>query len=313
MNLWVNKTTANSSNAAFKAKMRGLATAQSGPAHYQGMLLVLIGAVGMGLNPLFARWMYADGLTPETALLYKSLFPALCYLPFVAAARRAPAAAIKTGALGIFNGIGTIAYLYAIAKIPVATVALVYFTYPLFTIMLGWIFFNVPLTRRSVATVGLILTACLLILSPGRLSADQFQTLLISFLTPISFAILFLGFDHWLRVLPLWPRIALAMWGQTLIVGPFLLFSSNLRLVPLTTIGWVGVVGLATISSLIPQVLLTAGIQIVGAARTSVLGASELVTALAVGWLILAEPVHTREVAGAILILMAAFLSRQKI
>lgn len=276
------------------------------------MLLILMATVGFGLNPLFARWAYSGGLTPETALLYRLIFPALCLLPFVSMARKAPAAAVKAVVLGMFVAVGTVTYFQAIAKVPVATAALVYFTHPLFTITLGRIFFQVRLTKTSIVTAGLVMVACALILSPGGLSVDQIQTLAISFVMPISFATLILGFDHWLRVLPLWPRAALTLWGQVLIIVPVLSLIPEPRVVPITTLGWIGVVGLATLSSLLPQILMAAGIQMAGAARASVLAAAELVTSLLAGWLILAEPVHFREVAGAALILVAIFLSRPK-
>ena len=259
----------------------------------------------MGLNPLFARWMYSDGLTPQAALVYKSVVPALCYLPFLVAVWRHPRLALITILLGVFNGAGSMAYLYALAHLPVATTALVYFTYPLFTIVLGFLLFGVPLARRAVITGGLIVIACMLILSPERLTGDQMQILLITFLAPIGFATLILGFDHWLRALSLWERISLAMWGQVLVVTPILLFSPNVDLIPATLLGWTGVFGLALISSLLPQVALTAGVQLIGAVRTSQLGTSELVTALIVGWVIFAEPIFWREVIGAGLLLIA--------
>lgn len=68
--------------------------------------------------------------------------------------------------------------------------------------------------------------------------------------------------------------------------------------------------GRATLSSLIPQVLMAAGIPLTGATRASVLGLAELLTSLLIGWTILTEPVHRREILGASLILLAIFVSR---
>lgn len=87
----------------------------------RGMALVLLAAVGFGLNPLLARWAYAGGLTPETALVYRFLIPAVVLLPFVQAALRAPGALV---------GIGTLTYFRAIAVVPVATAALIITTQP---------------------------------------------------------------------------------------------------------------------------------------------------------------------------------------
>ncbi len=276
----------------------------------QGVTLVLLATVGFGLNPLFARWAYGDGLTPETALLYRFLFPALFLSPFVFRKRNARPAALRAIALGMFIGLGTITYFRSIAEVPVATAALVYFTHPLFTILLARIFFKVPLTRKSMVTAVLVVVACGLILSPGRLSTEQLRALGLSFLMPISFATLMLGFENWIGVLPLWPRTALTLWGQVVIIVPVLLLVPFETVLPLTHVGWLGVMGLATVSSLLPQVLMAAGIPLTGATRASVLGTAELLTSLLAGWLLLSEPVQWRELAGAGLIFIAIYLSR---
>lgn len=84
----------------------------------RGMALVLLATVGFGLNPLFARWAYLGGLTPETALVYRFLVPAAALAPFLPAALRAPAGAGRGLALGVFVGVGTLTYFRAIAVCP---------------------------------------------------------------------------------------------------------------------------------------------------------------------------------------------------
>jgi drug/metabolite transporter (DMT)-like permease len=276
----------------------------------RGALLVLLATVGFGLNPLFARWGYSGGLTAETALLYRFIFPALCLLPFLFRRSYDTGAAVKAVLLGLFVGLGTITYFRSIAQVPVATAALVYFTHPLFTILLTTIFFGEPLTGKSIFVVGLVVAACGFILSPDSLSTGQLWALGLSFLMPLSFATLLVGFEQWLHVLPLWPRTAITLWGQVVIIVPVLLLVPFDTLVPLTSLGWLGVIGLATVSSLLPQVLMAAGIPLTGATRASVLGTAELLTSLLAGWVILSEPVQWREIVGAGLILTAIYVSR---
>lgn len=276
----------------------------------QGIALVLLATVGFGLNPLFARWAYNGGLTAETALFYRFVFPALFLSPFVIKKGYDTNAAVKAIMLGMFVGLGTITYFRSIAQVPVATAALIYFTHPLFTILLASIFFREPLTGKSIFVAGLVVVACGLILSPGRLSEGQLQALGLSFLMPLSFATLMLGFENWLHVLPLWSRTALTLWGQVVIIVPVLLFVPFSTIIPMTDFGWIGIIGLATVSSLLPQVLMAAGIPMTGATKASVLGTAELLTSLLAGWIILSEPVQWREIVGASLIFIAIFVSR---
>jgi drug/metabolite transporter (DMT)-like permease len=276
----------------------------------RGITLIMLATVGFGLNPLFARWAYSGGLTAETALCYRFIFPALFLFPFVFKRGYDPRAAVKAVMLGMFVGLGTITYFRSIAQAPVATAALIYFTHPLFTILLMGIFFREPFTGKSILVAGLVVAACGLILSPGSLSEGQIWALGMSFLMPLSFATLMIGFEQWLHILPLWPRTALTLWGQVIIIVPVLLLVPFDTIMPLTDFGWIGVVGLATVSSLLPQVLMAAGIPLTGATRASVLGTAELLTSLLVGWVVLSEPVQWPELLGAGLIFIAIYVSR---
>ena len=276
----------------------------------RGIALVLLATVGFGLNPLFARWAYSGGLTAETALFYRFVFPALFLFPFIFKKGYDTSAAVKAIMLGVFVGLGTITYFRSIAQVPVATAALIYFTHPLFTILLTSIFFREPLTGKSLFVAGLVVAACGLILSPGKLSERQLWALGMSFLMPLSFATLMIGFEQWLHILPLWPRTALTLWGQVVIIVPVLLFVPFDTIMPLTGLGWTGVIGLATVSSLLPQVLMAGGIPLTGATRASVLGTAELLTSLLAGWIILSELIQWRELVGAGLIFVAIYVSR---
>jgi drug/metabolite transporter (DMT)-like permease len=57
-----------------------------------------------------------------------------------------------------------------------------------------------------------------------------------------------------------------------------------------------------------PQILTIRGTVLLGAEKTAVFGSAELITALIVGWVILAEPVRTAEIVGASLLIAAILL-----
>jgi drug/metabolite transporter (DMT)-like permease len=257
-----------------------------------------------------ARWAYSGGLTAEAALLYRFLVPALVLSPFVFRRGLDRNTAVKAVLLGMFVGLGTMTYFRSIARVPVATAALIYFTHPLFTILLAWLLFKVPLTRKSLLVAGVVVAACGVIVAPDGLSVGQIQALALSFVMPLSFATLMLGFEKWLPALPLWPRTTFILWGQVVIIVPVLLWLPAQTVVPMTDWGWLGVIGLATVSSLLPQVLMAAGIPLTGATRASILGTAELLTSLLAGWILLAEPVQWREMVGAVLICSAIVISR---
>lgn len=277
-----------------------------------GVFLVLFASVGFGLNPLFARWAYGAGLQPESALFYRFMIPALVMAPALKGIQQHWRTAVIGLALGVFVAIGTLTYFRAIAVVPVATAAVVYFTHPLFAMLLGRILYREQLTRTTLAAGLLILVASGLILSPSGLSSSQLSALALSFLMPISFAAVMVGFAHWLNPLKVPQRTAVILWGQVLIIVPVIWWLPQPQLVPQTTLGWISIAGLATISSLLPQLSLSYGIPRVGATRSAIFGTFELITSLLVGWVILSEPIRLIELVGAGLLLWAMIMNRPR-
>jgi drug/metabolite transporter (DMT)-like permease len=255
-----------------------------------GLALMVGAAVGFGLNPLFARYAYAGGVGPEAAALYRFAVPALALLPFCLAARRHPHAAL--------------------AVLPVALPALVYFTYPAFTLVLGRILFGERIAPRAAGACACVLLACALILAPGHLTAGQAGALLLCLAAPLAYALLLHGYARWLTPLPVAARTALTLVGATLVLLPVLLLvrGGTGGLLPVAGIGWVGVAGLVTVCSLLPQLVTTLAVPMLGAGAAAVAGSMELVTTLAVGWLALGEAMTAMAAAGGGLILAAQWL-----
>lgn len=276
----------------------------------KGQLYIWLAVLGFGLNPLFARWAYADQLAPATVIIYRVVLPFLLVLPFLFRGFRWGWPTLAALLLGAMINFGTLSYFRALAVLPVATAALVYYTYPLFTILIGRVLFREKITRQAVLTVGLILVACAVILSPEGLSPEQLTALGLSFFMPFTYALLLQGFEHWLAHLPLWHRMALLKTGQILAIVP-LIWLVRPPLLPSTTIGWMGIVGLATVSSMLPQILMAIGIPLAGATRAAILSSAEIVVVLFVGWVLLNEPVQLREIVGSLLIIVAILSQRE--
>ena len=275
-----------------------------------GMLVVLGSAVMFGLNPLFARLAYAAGLNSVTALIYRFFVPAIIMLVFVVRQPLDLITSLRALGIGLGMGIGMIGYFKALETLPVGTVAVIYFTYPVFTLGIGFIFFRIAISRTGLLASAMILIACVLILKPSELPEDGFVAVMVAFIAPIGFAVLIHGISHWLLKLPTASRTGLLMWGQVLALTPFILAGTDGAVIPSNLRGWIGVIGLATISSLIPQFLVVVGAPLAGSDRTAVAGTFELITALAIGWIVLQEPVTIRSIIGGILVLGALYIYR---
>ena len=68
-------------------------------------VVVLTAMVGYGFNPLFARWIYAFGLSPEISVVYRYGLPALLMLPFVTSIRNQPRESLMAFSGGLSMGV----------------------------------------------------------------------------------------------------------------------------------------------------------------------------------------------------------------
>ena len=124
-----------------------------------GIVLMLAAAVGYGLRPFFARFSYAEGLTADVAALVTLGGTAMVLLPLTlrhVGWDRRPAdkwPMIWAVLTGCFVGLGTLGYFRALEVIPVATATVIYFTFPLFTVILSAIFLAQRIAPRPSAQI----------------------------------------------------------------------------------------------------------------------------------------------------------------
>jgi drug/metabolite transporter (DMT)-like permease len=283
-----------------------------------GLLLVATGAIGFGCRPLFARLAFADGITPALAGLLTLAPTALLCLPSTIRFLRSGAAGAgnRAGPLwalaaGIFVALGSLAYMHALGALPVATTTVIYFSYPLFVVLLGWLIGGVRPSGAMLGAAALITAGCASIVAPGVGAGAPASALLIAFAAPLSYAILLLLLAHRLASLPLFPRVGLITLGASLVLAPASGIGGFETLRDLGRAGWIGVAGLVVVCGFVPQLTTTLGVPRAGPDRAAIAGGLELVTALAVGWLALGEPMALREVAGALAIAMAVLLAQR--
>jgi drug/metabolite transporter (DMT)-like permease len=282
-----------------------------------GLALVVLGAVAFGFRPLFARLAFGGGLSPELAGLLMLGPTALACLPATLrslvkepapGSQRLVAWALVAG---VFLAAGNLAYLHALRMLTVATTTLIYFSYPLFVVLLGWLLIDARVSPRTMAAVALIALGCVLILSPGNWSAADLPAIATCFLAPVSYAALLLLLWRKLTPLPLLARLGWLSLGATLVLLP----ASGPELAAMGDLergGWIGAFGLVVICGFLPQILTTVGVPMAGPERAAIGGVMELVTSLTLGWLMLREEPSGLEIMGAAAILSAVLLVRRE-
>ncbi|MEO0938915.1 MAG: DMT family transporter [Pseudomonadota bacterium] len=279
------------------------------------LALVMAAACLFGLNPIFAKLAFEGGLDPIGALVWRFGLPCLLLAPFWLKPRptvpqtpmRRPIV-IALGA-GVIMGLGMLAYFAALETLTVGTAAVIYFTYPAFTILIGLIVFKESPTRQALAACALVIVASALVIGAPTVGPDDLSAVALCFAAPVAFAILLQALGRGLGAMTPLSRAGVLVLGHLIVLIPFLMLQTEIQALPTSTRGWVGAVGLAFAASLLPQLLMATGAPKIGATRTSLLGSFELITALVLGWVLLGESVSTWTLAGSALVVAALYLT----
>lgn len=271
---------------------------------------VIAASVGFGLVPLFARGLTAEGMAPHAIAFCRYVVAAVAFAPaLVRGVRTDPRAVLWGMAAGAAMGLGWIGYVIAVARAPVATVSVLYMTYPVFTLVIGTILFrDRPAARALIAAVVILLAAGLAI-GPAAVPPALWPVLLLSLAAPAGFGLGINVLVHRLTGLAPFARIAAVSAGSIAGLLPLVVMTPAGALVPASAEGWWLVAGIALGSALLPQLLYTVCAPAVGAARTAVAGSVELPTMLLTGWLLLGESLQPAQLGACAMVLAAIALT----
>lgn len=252
-------------------------------------VLLVFSCFCFGTIPYFAKSLTDAGIVPYAVAFYRYGLSAVILMPLLLV----PAALIKTVLWGVFSGIavglGWIGYVSALKTVPVSTVGVLYMTYPVFTLVIGWIWFRDMPSRRAILGSLLVLIAALLAVSPAAIEAHQLPTLIISLSAPISFGFGINVLIHKLKPLKPLTRVATFTMGSSLGLLPLVLISDTAVVLPQDPADWKLVAGLALGTALIPQLIYSTCAPQIGAARSAVAGSVELPTMFMISWFVLGE------------------------
>ena len=196
----------------------------------------------------------------------------------------------------------------------VPTAAVLYMTYPLFTLIIGWLFFQDRPTPRAIFGSVLILAAALLATSQAAPAGTATVALtgfaLFCGLTaPVSFGLAINVLARRLTALSPLSRMAAFTGGSVIGLLPLILTYPASAVFPADSAQWLLVLALGLGSALIPQLLYNAFVPRIGAPSAAALGSIELPTMFAIGWIALGDSPGPREIAAGVLVLTAILLT----
>ncbi len=282
-------------------------------------LAAIGGSALVGVMPLVALRLYADGLSAPSMLFWRYAFA----LVVLAAAIKLTGLHLRQGwrdgawrvvVVGATLGAAqTICFWQSIKTLETSIAVLLFYTYPAVTLALDRLVFKQPIRPLAIMCIAVILVGAGLITGPGLHGGTlDLRGLLWALPSPLIYA-LYLAINA--RLLRRYPPLigASGLFGGMAIT--FGIAAGFLGLdVPTSSTGWLLLVFVAMGPGALTMTLFTYSVPRLGASSFAILANAELVTVVLIGTLLLGEAVTLgRAIGGALIVagIVAHALSRQ--
>jgi drug/metabolite transporter (DMT)-like permease len=250
-----------------------------------GILLIAISAASFGTLAIFGRFLYADGLDTFTMLFLRFGIAALLMTVILVARReeiprgRILVQLIGMGALGYVGQ--SFSYLTAINYASAGLVALLLYLYPMFVFVLSVIILRERVTWIKIVALALALTGTALTVDPA---GGQLRGILLAICAALIYSVyIIMGTNVMKHVSPV--QSSMVIFASAGGVYGILTAFNGLHL-PASRSGWMGIVGIVLIATVIPVVTFLAGLERIGPTSAAMLSTLEpVVTILLAAWI----------------------------
>ena len=252
---------------------------------FTGILLIAISAASFGTLAIFGRFAYADGMDTFTVLFLRFGLAA-SFMTSILILRKEPyprgkilAQLIGMGAIGYVGQ--SFLYMTAIKYASAGLVALLLYLYPFFVAILSMIFLHEKLTRTKIIALVLALTGAALTVGP--VSGQAIGAVMAIVAALIYSIYIIIGTNVMKHVSPV--QSSAVIFASAGAVYGTLTFANGAHF-PATSAGWLAVLGIIFVSTIIPVTTFLAGLERIGPTNAAMLSTIEpIVTVLLATWL----------------------------
>lgn len=250
-----------------------------------GILLIAISAASFGTLAIFGRFAYDNGMDVFTVLFLRFGLAA-SFMTLLLILRKEPyprgrilAQLIGMGAVGYVGQ--SFLYMTAIQYASAGLVALLLYLYPFFVAVLSMIFLSEKLTRTKTLALVLALTGAALTVGPV---SGQFIGAVMAVVAALIYSIyIIVGTNVMKHVSPV-QSSAVIFFSAGAVYG-MLTFANGAHF-PASPSGWLVILGIIFISTIIPVTTFLAGLDRIGPTNAAMLSTIEpIVTVLLATWL----------------------------
>ncbi|WP_083228136.1 DMT family transporter [Veronia pacifica] len=253
-----------------------------------GGWMVLAAAFGFSSNPLLAQLLLSQGFSADSITLYRFAIPTLLMLFLIKKRPVLDIEFLRFVVVGGLSAVGMLAFMTSLIQLEPNTVILMYYAYPMFTILLGWLCFNRTMSRNRMIAAILIAIAVGIMQDAQGVNASWLD-ILVCLVAPASYAVVINMFSLPEKSHGTAARMFAALLGNVMVLVPVTLFSQHAFSLP-STLEQLGLVlALGVLSAALPQYLFSRGAQLAEMEKTTMISSFEVVFALGLAWLFLGD------------------------
>jgi drug/metabolite transporter (DMT)-like permease len=284
---------------------------------------LLVSAASFGVMPVLAKLAYGEGLNLITLLSLRFAIAAAAMWVLWAYTRHRGArvsvslatlvALFLMGAVGYFGQ--SFSYFSALNLIPASATGLLLYIYPVLVMVLAWVFFKERISARKLLALGLALVGALMVLGIG--SALVAGTNPLGELDPAGvawgvsaaaiYSLYIIAGTRFTAGLPPTFSSAVIISSAALVYAAAGLLTDQLRL-NITPAGWLLVLVMSIVSTVIAISTFFAGLKLVGPSRAAIISTVEPAVTVGLAALVLHETLTLEQLLGGMLIMAAVLV-----
>lgn len=295
----------------------------------KGYLFAALAAAAYGTNPVFAKPLYAEGMNPDSVLLFRYLLALLLMGMMMLwgawKGRRRGRSVADTFRvsrhslpqlvlMGLLMSASSILLFMSYNYMPVGIASTLLFVYPVMVAVIMTLCFHERMSWLVVACLGLVSVGVALLGKTDETDGGLYdrQSYLTGFAlvmaSSLSYAIYLVGLNKTrVRTIASMPvTFYVLLFGLTIYL--FRIAMGVPLVLPHTWTMWLNCLGLGVFPTVISLIFTSLAIQNIGSTRTALFGAFEPVTAVALGVVVLGETISIQEALGMIIIFVSVSL-----
>lgn len=273
-----------------------------------GIAAMLLSAIAFGWLGVFARLAYADGAEPITVLCLRFSIAAVVMFGILRVrGERLPRGRLLVGLL-LLGGIGyvaqSLAYFVALTMASAGLVAVLLYLYPGLVTIISVVFFKERLTPRMVLALVLALAGSALAIGP--IGGGKPLGILFAISGAVIYAIYITAGSRITAQAGAIPSSTVIMSAAAVVYIGIMLARGPVW--PASIDGWLAIVGIALISTVLAIVMFFIGLERIGPTAGSTISALEPLVSVGAAVVVLHEPISLWQLGGGLLILIAVVL-----